>query len=120
MEVSLPVPGQEDKGTYLRRVVDGELDELIASLPAIAIEGPKGIGTTATAARRARTTRSFDDPTQLTWAGADARRALHGDPRSSWTNGSGFRRFGTVSVERSTKERQADGIGVVPAALLGT
>ncbi|MCU0479027.1 MAG: AAA family ATPase, partial [Chloroflexi bacterium] len=40
---------------YLRRVVDAELDELLPGLPAIAIEGAKGVGKTATAERRAAT-----------------------------------------------------------------
>ncbi len=38
---------------YARRVIDSELDELMAGLAAIAIEGPKGVGKTATASRRA-------------------------------------------------------------------
>ena len=65
---------------YHQRIVDEELDELMASLAAIALEGAKGVGKTATAGRRARTIRSFDEPTQLTLAGADARRALDGEP----------------------------------------
>ena len=40
---------------YLRRLVDTELDELMLELPAIVLEGPKGVGKTATAERRART-----------------------------------------------------------------
>jgi len=36
---------------YQRRVVDDELDELFAGLPAIALEGPKAVGKTATARR---------------------------------------------------------------------
>ena len=36
---------------YLKRVVDAELDELMPELPAIALEGPKGVGKTATAER---------------------------------------------------------------------
>ncbi|MGH3752965.1 MAG: hypothetical protein ACRDRP_09750 [Pseudonocardiaceae bacterium] len=41
---------------YLPRIVDIELDELAQGLPAISLEGPKGVGKTATAQRRARTT----------------------------------------------------------------
>ncbi|HTA15029.1 MAG TPA: hypothetical protein VK781_09245 [Solirubrobacteraceae bacterium] len=40
---------------YRRRIVDDELDELIAGLPAIALEGPKAVGKTAAALRRAET-----------------------------------------------------------------
>lgn len=38
---------------YVRRVVDDELDELFGQVPAIAIDGPKGVGKTTTAAQRA-------------------------------------------------------------------
>ena len=34
---------------YQRRILDDELDELMGSLPAIALEGPKGVGKTRTA-----------------------------------------------------------------------
>lgn len=49
---------------YLRRIVEGELDEL-ADLPAIAIQGPKGVGKTATALTRAMTVFRLDQPGQL-------------------------------------------------------
>jgi uncharacterized protein len=48
-------------GRYRRRIVDDELDELIAGLPAIALEGPKAVGKTATALRRAATVYRLDD-----------------------------------------------------------
>ncbi len=38
--------------TYLERVVDTELDALLPHRAAIAIDGPKGVGKTATAERR--------------------------------------------------------------------
>ena len=38
---------------YRRRVVDAELDELFPFVPAIAIDGPKAVGKTTTAAQRA-------------------------------------------------------------------
>jgi predicted AAA+ superfamily ATPase len=65
---------------YLSRTVDAELDELLASLPAIAIEGPKGVGKTATARRRARTLVELDDPAQRAIAEADPAVALSGPP----------------------------------------
>ena len=34
---------------YLRRIVDAELDELFGQVPAIALDGPKGVGKTTTA-----------------------------------------------------------------------
>ena len=44
---------------YQRRIVDDELDELLG-LPAIAIEGPKAVGKTATALHRAATVLRLD------------------------------------------------------------
>ena len=38
---------------YLRRIVDAELDELFGQVPAIALDGPKGVGKTTTAEQRA-------------------------------------------------------------------
>ncbi len=57
---------------YLPRIVDAELDELAQGLPAISLEGPKGVGKTATAQRRAHTTFALDDPA--------ARELLVADP----------------------------------------
>lgn len=65
---------------YLPRVLDGELDELLAALPAVAIEGAKGVGKTRTASRRARTVRQLDDPAQRSIANADPARILAGEP----------------------------------------
>lgn len=65
---------------YLPRIVDGELDELAAALPAVAIEGPKGVGKTATASRRAKTVHALDDPAQREVAAADPARLLEGPP----------------------------------------
>ncbi len=47
---------------YKRRVVDDELDLLLPHLPAISLEGAKGVGKTATALQRAKTTHRLDDP----------------------------------------------------------
>lgn len=59
---------------YLPRIVDAELDLLLSGLPAISIEGLKGVGKTETAARRSRTIHRLDDP--------DRRAVIAGDPRS--------------------------------------
>src|SRR5674476_1392821 len=40
---------------YLRRIVDEELDALLPGLAAVSLDGPKGVGKTETATRRART-----------------------------------------------------------------
>lgn len=59
---------------YQSRVVDRELDELLSGLPAISLEGPKGVGKTATAQRRANTVFAMDDPTQRELLRADPAR----------------------------------------------
>lgn len=50
---------------YQRRILDDTLDQLLAGLPAISIEGAKAVGKTATATRRAQTTLSLDEPQTL-------------------------------------------------------
>lgn len=65
---------------YLHRIVDGELDELMPSLAALALDGPKGVGKTATASRRAATVYRLDDPAQRSVAVADPARLVEGDP----------------------------------------
>ena len=65
---------------YRRRILDDELDELLDVLPAIAIEGVKGVGKTATASRRAVTVHALDDPAQRAIAAADPARLLTGPP----------------------------------------
>jgi uncharacterized protein len=65
---------------YLRRVVDAELDELLPSLPAVALEGPKGVGKTETARRRARTVVELDDPARRAIAEAEPAATLTGEP----------------------------------------
>jgi len=67
---------------YERRIVDDELDELVNDLPAIALEGPKGVGKTRTALQRAkrkaacrrRTQLAYDQPRELPHRGE--RRAV--------------------------------------------
>lgn len=54
--------GGSHQRRYLPRVVDLELDELLASLPAVSLEGPKAIGKTSTAQRRAGSIVRLDDP----------------------------------------------------------
>lgn len=63
---------------YRRRTVDDELDELLASLPAVAIEGAKAVGKTASASQRATTIHRLDDPAQRSVAVADPRRLIEG------------------------------------------
>lgn len=56
---------------YGARIIDGELDELSAALPAVAIEGPKGVGKSVTAERRASSVFRLDDPAHRAIAEAD-------------------------------------------------
>jgi uncharacterized protein len=65
--------------TYQRRIVDDELDELFPHLPAIALEGPRGVGKSATAEQRAATRLYLDRPDQLRLLDADPGR-LDRDP----------------------------------------
>jgi uncharacterized protein len=64
---------------YRRRVVDTELDDMLSGLPAISLEGPKGVGKTATALQRARTVHRLDDPATLEVVRAGHSRILGGD-----------------------------------------
>jgi uncharacterized protein len=56
---------------YQRRVIDELLDDLFPHLAAIALEGAKGVGKTATAKQRARTVVSLDLPAQWEIVAAD-------------------------------------------------
>jgi predicted AAA+ superfamily ATPase len=47
---------------YQRRVVDSQLDSLLLSLTALSLDGPKGVGKTTTARRRAGSIFQLDDP----------------------------------------------------------
>jgi predicted AAA+ superfamily ATPase len=60
--------------SYSNRVIDGELDDLLPGLPAIAIDGPKGVGKTATAQQRAATMLALDEPSQRELLAADPQR----------------------------------------------
>jgi predicted AAA+ superfamily ATPase len=66
-------------GRALRRVIDHELDALFSGLPAIAIEGPKAVGKTATVLQRAHTTYRLDDPVQASLLEADRGRVASGE-----------------------------------------
>lgn len=57
--------------SYRRRVIDEVLDDLFPHLAAIALEGAKGVGKTATAMQRAQTVVSLDLPGQREIVAAD-------------------------------------------------
>jgi predicted AAA+ superfamily ATPase len=63
---------------YVRRVLDDELDALLPHLPAISIEGPKGVGKTATAVHRGGLIRRLDDPAELEIIKAQPTRLAEG------------------------------------------
>jgi predicted AAA+ superfamily ATPase len=65
--------------TYQTRVVDQELDTLLSVLPAVLIEGPKGVGKTATAQQRAVSSVYLDDAAQRAIAEADPKVLLQRD-----------------------------------------
>ena len=72
--------GGDDAGaTYTRRLIDDELDELFDGLPAIAVEGPRAVGKTATALQRAKTVYRLDDGGVLAVVRADPGRLVRGD-----------------------------------------
>lgn len=50
--------------SYVRRILDAELDALLTDLPAISIEGCKGVGKTVTARRRSSAIFELDDERQ--------------------------------------------------------
>ena len=49
-------------GTYIPRLVDRRLSELLTAVPAVELRGPRGCGKTTTAERHARTCFYLDDP----------------------------------------------------------
>lgn len=65
---------------YRSRVVDAELDALCADVAAIALEGAKGVGKTATAERRCATVQHLDDPAQRQIFQAEPARLLTAAP----------------------------------------
>lgn len=59
---------------YVPRVLDAHLDEMMVSLPAITVDGAKGVGKTATARRCASSEVCLDDPDQAALLAADPGR----------------------------------------------
>jgi hypothetical protein len=67
-------------GPYRRRVIDDELDMLLAGVVAVSLDGPRGVGKTATASQRARTVFALDDPAAAELFGADPDRLVSASP----------------------------------------
>lgn len=66
--------------TYIHRTVDGRLDQLLDGLSAIAVEGPKGVGKTRTARRRAAEFFDLSDPATLELVRGDPSRLTAAQP----------------------------------------
>lgn len=66
--------------TYVRRIVDDELDEVFPQLPAILLDGAKGVGKTETAKRRCRTIRRLDIGPERDIVAADPSIVEHDRP----------------------------------------
>ncbi len=64
---------------YQPRVIDRELDELFGPLRAIALEGPKGVGKTATGELRVEDIVRLDESAQADIARAEPRRVLESE-----------------------------------------
>jgi predicted AAA+ superfamily ATPase len=68
-----------DGPKYLHRVLDDELDEKLPEFVALSVEGPKGVGKTETAQRRANTDYRLDGPAGQV-ATANPQIVLSGEP----------------------------------------
>ena len=66
--------------SYTRRIIDDLLDEVIGDLAAIALEGAKGVGKTATARRRARSELSMDVASQRALVAGNVRLVRNLEP----------------------------------------
>ena len=75
-----PDPDQTPGAAYRPRIIDEELDELLPGLPAIAIAGPKAVGKTVTAARRAATVYRLDQESQRSIIEGDTSQVVEGEP----------------------------------------
>lgn len=64
--------------SYVTRIVDGVLDDLLTSFPAISLVGPRAAGKTTTAVRRAGTVLRLDRPDIRTAVSADPDALLQG------------------------------------------
>lgn len=64
--------------SYVRRVIDDELDALMPEIGALLLDGPKAVGKTATALQRALTVRRLDRRSERDLAAADPAQALTG------------------------------------------
>lgn len=76
--MSMRADSASPPGGYLPRVVDEQLARMVASLPAVAVEGPKAVGKTEAARRVAAAEVLLDRPGPRALAEADPEQALAG------------------------------------------
>src|ERR1700742_4312664 len=95
-----------ESAAYRSRAVDRILSRFLESFSAIAIEGAKGVGKTATARRRAATELKLDEPEALAIVQADHGRVL----------GDGWQRHPPIW----DAIRNADDAGAAPGSFLLT
>lgn len=63
--------------SYVRRIIDTELDDLFVSLPALALDGPKAVGKTTTASRRVKSIVYLDSQAEREPVAADPNLILN-------------------------------------------
>lgn len=73
---------------YFPRVVDSELNELLLHVPAVLIDGAKGVGKTATAEQRVSTVIRLYDPAERAVIAAAPPKPLSGPDQFFSTSGS--------------------------------
>ena len=97
---------------YRSRAIDEELDEFLGGIPAILLDGPKGVGKTTTGKRRAKTVIRLDVPSQLQIAQADPDRILDG---VSPTLIDEWQRYAPIwdAVKRHVDNEDKDGIFIL-------
>ena len=77
LHLSMSLPPHSNIGRpYTPRVIDDELDRLLAGLGAVSLEGAKAVGKTATAMRRAARTMRLDRPAVAQVVSADPDEAV--------------------------------------------
>ena len=65
--------------TYRRRAIDGIIDDIFPSLPALLLDGPKAVGKTTSALQRAKTVRNLDVEGTRLRASVDPEWVVKGD-----------------------------------------
>ena len=87
---------------YLRRRLDDYLDEVFPALPAIAIDGARGVGKTETARRRVAAVFRLDEAESARLLAAGGRSVLESEPSVLLDEWQKYRSCGTGRAEWST------------------